>query len=64
MTPRKRVHPPLSNRVVERETRELGARLEAMEEVQRREPDVGDINDAKSEEVEVKEAAGENVAKK
>jgi hypothetical protein len=32
-----------------------------MEATQRRAPDAGDINDAESEEVEVEEAAGENV---
>jgi hypothetical protein len=32
-----------------------------MEVAQRRAPDAGDINDAKSEEVEFEEAAGENV---
>jgi hypothetical protein len=55
------VEPPLANRVVEREMRELRARLEAMEAAQRRAPDAGDISDAESEEVEVEEAAGENV---
>jgi hypothetical protein len=57
------VDPPLANRDVEREMRELRARLEAMEATQRRAPDAGDIRDAKSEEVEVEEATGENVAK-
>jgi hypothetical protein len=57
-----RVEPPLANRIVEREMRELRARLEAMEAVQRRAPDAGDISDAESEEIEVEEAAGENVA--
>jgi hypothetical protein len=33
--------------------------MEAMEEVQRRAPDAGDINDAESEEVEVEEATRE-----
>jgi hypothetical protein len=40
----------------------LRAILEAMEAVQRRAPDTGDVSNAESEEVEVKEAAGENVA--
>jgi hypothetical protein len=57
------VEPPLANRDVEREMRELRARMEAIEETQRRELDVEDINDAKSEEVEVEEAVGDNVAK-
>ena len=52
---------PLANWVVEREMRELCAILEAMEAVQRRAPDVGDISNAESEEVEVEEATGENV---
>jgi hypothetical protein len=33
-----------------------------MEATQRRAPDVGDVNDAESEEVEVEEAAGEDAA--
>jgi len=33
--------------------------MEIMEETQRREPDVGDVTDAESEEVEVEEATGE-----
>jgi hypothetical protein len=53
--------PPLANQAVEREMREIRARLEAMEAMQRRAPDAGDISDAESEEVEVEEAAGENV---
>jgi hypothetical protein len=36
---------------------ELRARLEAMEVAQRRTTDTGDINDAKREEVEFKEAS-------
>jgi hypothetical protein len=55
------VEPPLANHVVEREMREVCEILEAMEAVQRRAPDAGDINDVESEEVEVEEAAGENV---
>jgi hypothetical protein len=62
MPPRRRGEPPLANRAVEREMRELRARMEAMEAAQRRAPDAGDISDAESEEVEVEEAAGENVA--
>jgi hypothetical protein len=59
MPPRRRGEPPLANRAVEREMRELRARLEAMEAAQRRAPDAGDVSDAESEEVEVEEAAGE-----
>jgi hypothetical protein len=55
------VEPPVANRVVEREMRELCARLEAMEAMQRRAPDVGDISEAESEETEVEEAAGGDV---
>jgi hypothetical protein len=63
MPPRRHVEPPLANRTEEREMRELRARLEAMEAAQTRAPDVGDISDAESEEieVEVEETAGENV---
>jgi hypothetical protein len=42
--------------------RQLRARLDAMETTQRREPDVGDISEAESEEMEVEGAAGEEVA--
>jgi hypothetical protein len=63
MPPRRCVEPPVANRVVEREMRELCARLEVMEAVQRRAPDVGDVSDAESEEIEVEEeAAGEDAA--
>jgi Icc-related predicted phosphoesterase len=41
--------------------REICAILEVMEAVQRRALDAGDISDVESEEVEVEEAAGENV---
>jgi hypothetical protein len=61
MPPRRRAEPPVANRVVEREMRELHARLDAMETTQRRAPDVGDVSDAESEEIEVEEAAGEDV---
>jgi hypothetical protein len=52
---------PLTNRVVESEMREFRAQMEEMEAAQRRAPDVGDASDAKSEEAEVEEAAGEDV---
>jgi hypothetical protein len=61
MPPRRR-QPPLANRAVERDILELCTRLETMEETQRRAPDVGDVSDAESEEVEVEEATGEDVA--
>jgi hypothetical protein len=46
MSSTRHVEPPVANRVVEREMRELRARLDSMETVQRRGPDVGDISDA------------------
>jgi hypothetical protein len=58
---RRCVELPIVNRVVEMEMRELCARLEAMEAVQRREPDVGDISEVESEETEFEEAAGGDV---
>jgi hypothetical protein len=61
MSPRRHVEPPVENRAMEMETRELRARLDAMEIAQRREPDVGDISDAENEEVEVEEVVAEDV---
>ena len=58
---RRRVESSIANRVVERESIELHARLEAMEAAQRRAHDFGDISEAESEEIEVEEATGENV---
>jgi hypothetical protein len=46
MPPRRRVEPPVENRAMEREMRELCARLDAMETTQRRAPDAGDVSDA------------------
>jgi hypothetical protein len=43
---RRLVEQPLDNWAIEREMREIHARIEAMEVAQRREPDVGDISDA------------------
>jgi hypothetical protein len=62
MPPRRHAYPPVENRVVEREMRELRARLDAMETTQRRAPDAGDVNDVEKKELEVEEAAGEDVA--
>jgi hypothetical protein len=62
MLPRRCAEPHVENRVVEREMRELRARLDAMETTQRRAPDVGDVSDAESEEIEVEEVAGEDAA--
>ena len=56
MPPRRR-EGPLANHFVEREMRELHARLETMEAAQRREPDVGDVIEEESEEVEVEDVA-------
>jgi hypothetical protein len=61
MPSRRRGEPPLANRVVEREMRELCARLDMMEAPQRRALDVGDISDEESKDVEAEEAAGERV---
>jgi hypothetical protein len=52
----------MENRVVGGEMRELHTRLEEMEEMQRRTHVVEDVNDAKSEEIEVEEVIGEDVA--
>jgi hypothetical protein len=60
MPPRIHVDPPIVNHVVGREVRELHARLEAMEAMQRRKSAAGDISDAESEEIEVEEATGED----
>jgi hypothetical protein len=52
---------PIENPSMEEEMRQLCARLDAMETTQRRAPDVGDISEAKSEDVEEEEAVGEQV---
>jgi hypothetical protein len=57
MPPRRRVEPPIANCIIELEMRELRARLEVMEAMQRREPNVGDISEVESEETKVEEAA-------
>ena len=46
MSPIRRVDTPVENQVVEREMRELRARLDAMETTQRRELDARDVSDA------------------
>jgi hypothetical protein len=48
-----RVDPPMENHVVGREMREICARLEAMEAMQRRTHVAEDVSDEKIEEVEV-----------
>jgi len=40
--------------------REIHTRLDAMGTMQRRTPDVGDINDVENEEVDVEEVVGEH----
>jgi hypothetical protein len=55
------VEPPVANRAMEREMREVCARMDAMETKQRRTHDDGDISDVKNEEVEVEEAIAEDV---
>jgi hypothetical protein len=62
MLPTRCVKPPVANRVVERDMRELRTRLYAMGTTQRRAPDVGDVNDAEDEEVEFEEAVVKDVA--
>jgi hypothetical protein len=54
MPPRRHVEPPVTNKAMERDMRELCARMDAMEIAQRRAPDAGDISEAENEEVEVK----------
>jgi hypothetical protein len=61
MPPRKHVEPPIENRAMEREMRELCASLDAMETTQRKEPDVGDVSDAENEEMEVEEVVAKDV---
>ena len=56
------MQPPVANRAIEREMRELRARLEVMEVVQRRESDAGDVSEVESEEREVEEVAGGDVS--
>jgi hypothetical protein len=60
MMPRRRAEPPVENRVVEREMREICARLDVMETTQRIAPDAGDVSDVESEEKKVEEAIGED----
>jgi hypothetical protein len=62
MPPRRHRDRPVENPTMEEEMRRLCARLDAMETTQRRAPNVGDISEVESEEVEVEGAAGEEVA--
>jgi hypothetical protein len=63
MSPRRHKEREVSNETMGEEMRQICAILDAMETVQRRDPNVGDINEAESEEVEEKGVAGEEVAK-
>jgi hypothetical protein len=63
MPPRTCVERPIANPVVEMEMRELLDRLDSMEKTQIKTPNAGDVIDAESEEIEVEEYAGEDVAK-
>jgi hypothetical protein len=47
---------------MEREMRELHARLDAMETMQRRAPDDGDVSDSENEEVKVKKVVAKDTA--
>jgi len=53
MLPRRYVEPPITNRAIEMEMRELHVRLEEMEAAQRIAHGVGDVSEEESEEIEV-----------
>jgi hypothetical protein len=59
MPPRRCRERPVVNAAMEEEMRQLRARLDAMETTQRRAPEVGDVSEAESEDVEVEEVVGE-----
>jgi hypothetical protein len=61
MPPRRCAETLVANQSIERDMRELRARLDAIEIVQRRSPDVRDIGDAESEEREVEEFVAKDV---
>jgi hypothetical protein len=63
MLPRRRVDPPVANRAMEREMRELCARLDSMETTQRRVPDARDVSKEENEEVKFEEAVAGDAAK-
>jgi hypothetical protein len=63
MAPRRRADRPIPNLAMEREMRELRSCLDAMVTTQRREDDVGDISEAKSEEEGNEEVVAEDAAK-
>jgi hypothetical protein len=60
MLPRRCAKPPVANRAVERNMREICARLDAMEIKQRRSLDAGEVSDTKSEKREVEEDVAHN----
>jgi hypothetical protein len=61
MPPRRHVDLPVANRDMEREMRELCARLDAMETTQRRVLDVGYVSEAENEKVKVEEVVARDV---
>jgi hypothetical protein len=54
---------PIANATMEEEMRQIHARLYAMEEMQRREPETGDVSDVESENPEEEEAAEEEASR-
>ena len=61
MSSRRHAEPPIDNKVMEMDMRALRSRMDSMETAQRRVPDVGDINEAENEEVEVEEVVAKDV---
>jgi hypothetical protein len=61
MLPRRRGKPPVANRDIEREMREIRAVLDAMETTQRRAHDPGYVSDEERNEREVEEVVEEDV---
>jgi hypothetical protein len=61
MPPRRHAKPPVANKDMERDMRELCVRLDAMETTQRRVPNSRDFSKAENEEVEVEEVLVEDV---
>jgi hypothetical protein len=54
MPPRRHIDRPMINATMEEEMRQLCARLDSMEIMQRRAPNAGDINESENEDVEAK----------
>jgi hypothetical protein len=59
MPPRRHRDGPMVNATMVEEMRQLRARLDAMETMQRRAPNAGDANESENEYVEAEEVAGE-----